>query len=322
MSIATKPTPPGAPVDRPLSVSDTDADRWTPLTDEERRQFHEEGYVVVRNAIDEDRRLAVEAIIDDFYEQEKAAGNLWKGDWMHLQGGVIRHPEFARLLDDNRAFRWIWGLLGWNIYSHHNHLDVNPPLDETGEPERWGWHQDGWRQNSDAEYMGEYYGYDVSRPQFSIKTAFVFSDLSETDRGSTLIIPGSHLDNTLPRPDDPEDFEHPEGTIQVTGNPGDALVFDRRMWHSRSRNFSDITRKIFFLGYTYRWIRPLDPMPLEYAEPFWDELTDVQKQLLGDGPNLPDYWGIHEAGGINDAIPLRAELKERGLLDRSVPWLR
>lgn len=316
MSVAT------TPLDRPLSVSDTSADRWKPLTDDERQQFHDEGYVVVRNAIDQHRRRRVEAIIDEVYEEEKAAGNLWKNDWLHLQGGVTRNREFTSLLDHNRAFRWIWGLLGWNIYTHHNHLDVNPPLDESGKPERWGWHQDGWRQNSDTETMAEHHGYDSPRPQLSLKVALVFSDLSEADRGSTLIIPGSHLSDTLARPDDPEDFEHPEGAIQVTANPGDALVFDRRMWHSRSRNVSDITRKIFFLGYTYRWIRPLDPMPLDRDSQWWSELTDVQKQLVGDGPNLPDYWGIHPKGGINDDIPLRAELEQRGLLDRSIPWLR
>jgi hypothetical protein len=153
------------------------------------------------------------------------------------------------------------------------------------------------------------------------KIALLFSDLSEADRGSTLIIPGSHLSDSLARPDDPENFEHPEGTIQVTGNPGDALVFDRRMWHSRSRNFSDVTRKIMFLGSTHRWIRPLAPMPLDKAADFWDDLTPVQQQLLGAVPDLPHFWGIHPDGGINDDIPLRAPLEERGLLDPSVPWL-
>ena len=45
----------------------------------------------------------------------------------------------------------------------------------------------------------------------------------------------------------------PEGAIEVTAEPGDAVFFDRRIWHGRSRNYSRHTRKAVFFGYTYRW---------------------------------------------------------------------
>ena len=50
-------------------------------------------------------------------------------------------------------------------------------------------------------------------------------------------------------------------------------------------------------------------------------LTPLQQQLLGYGPDHASFWGIKQ-GWIDDEIPLRAELKERGLLDRDVPFLR
>ena len=74
----------------------------------------------------------------------------------------------------------MWGLAGWNIYTHHNHLDVTPPALEPEKP-YWGWHQDGYRQNSDPETLDT----GVPRPMFSLKVAYVLSDLSQTGRGAS-----------------------------------------------------------------------------------------------------------------------------------------
>jgi ectoine hydroxylase-related dioxygenase (phytanoyl-CoA dioxygenase family) len=212
----------------------------------------------------------------------------------------------------------MWGLAGWNIYTHHNHLDVTPPAREAEKP-YWGWHQDGYRQNSDPETMDP----TVPRPMFSLKVAYVLSDLSETGRGATKVIPGSHLWNSLARPADLTVHNpDPEGTLEITANPGDAFIFDRRQWHSRSTNLSNVTRKMLFVGYTYRWIRTLDELHFDRAGEWYEGLTPVQRQLVGDAPHTANYWGINWDGYVDDEIPLRKELKERGQLDRAIPWLR
>ena len=72
----------------------------------------------------------------------------------------------------------------------------------------------------------------------------------------------------------------PEGTVEITANPGDAFIFDRRQWHSRSTNLSTVTRKMLFIGYTYRWIRPLDDMPLD-KDVDLDQLADVTHGFVG-----------------------------------------
>src|SRR5262249_6973962 len=81
-----------------------------------------------------------------------AAGNLRKDGTLHLLGFLTRDELFGRLLTHPTSFPYLWGLAGWNIYTHHNHLDVTPPTSEE-EPPSWGWHQDGYRQNSDPETM-------------------------------------------------------------------------------------------------------------------------------------------------------------------------
>lgn len=283
---------------------------FEPISDVDRKDFLEQGWLLVPGALTEPHRAALEDAVDRVYAEETpAAGTL------HLLGFLTRDDLFGDLLTHPTTFPYIWGLAGWNIYTHHNHLDVTPPAPG---PERpyWGWHQDGYRQNSDPETMNP----TVPRPMFSLKVAYVLSDLSLPGRGATKIIPGSHLRNSLSRPRD--SASDPPGALEITARPGDAFIFDRRQWHSRSTNLSTLTRKMLFIGYTYRWIRPLDDMAIDQSGSWWARRSPLQRQLLGTGTHTANYWGINWDGYIDDEIPLRKELRLRGLLDRSIPWLR
>jgi hypothetical protein len=299
--------------DTPQAVS-----AYEPITADDRQKFLDNGFLLLRNVLTEEHRAQLEEAIDRVYAEEIAKGNGTKDGTVHLLGFLDRDELFGELLTHPPVFRYMWGLAGWNIYTHHNHLDVTPPALEPEKP-YWGWHQDGYRQNSDPETMDP----NLPRPMFSLKIAYVISDLSQTGRGATKVIPGSHLWNSLARPADTSaQNPDPEGSIEITANPGDAFIFDRRLWHSRSTNLSTSTRKMLFIGYTYRWIRPLDDMPVDKTSQWWANRTPVQKQLLGEATHTANYWGINWDGFIDEEIPLRKELRSRGLLDRSVPWLR
>jgi hypothetical protein len=281
------------------------------IAPERRAEFLDQGILLIRGALSEAHRARLEAAVDRVYAQERQAGRLRADGSLNLLGFLGRDEEFGPLLTVPTTFPYVWGLAGWNIYSHHNHLDVTPPSVHD-RPPVWGWHQDGYRQNSDPEAFG------APRPMLSLKIGYVLSDLSRTGRGATKVIPGSHLRNTLER----TDGEDPRGTVEITADPGDCFIFDRRLWHSRSVNRSTVTRKILFVGYTYRWIRPLDDMPIDRSGEWWRNRTPVQRQLLGEAPHTANHWGVDRGGYIDERIPLRRELQTRGLLDRKVPWLR
>jgi Phytanoyl-CoA dioxygenase (PhyH) len=120
-------------------------------------------------------------------------------------------------------------------------------------PPRFEWHQDGGRQNREIE--------TTPRPRLSVKLAYWLSDISGPGRGNLKIVPGSHLVNWIdgpPRRD--REWPDPPGAIEVTAEPGDVLFFDRRIWPSRSRNYSAHTRKAVFFGYTYRWAAVRDDL--------------------------------------------------------------
>ena len=136
--------------------------------------------------------------------------------------------------------------LSWNIHTYtHSHLDVHPPI-RVPMPFRFEWHQDGGRQNREIE--------TTPRPRLSVKLAYWLSDVSEPGRGNLKVVPGSHLANWIDGPPRRDiEWPDPDGAIEVTAEPGDAVFFDRRIWHARSRNYSEHTRKAVFFGYTYRW---------------------------------------------------------------------
>jgi ectoine hydroxylase len=236
------------------------------LTDRQREEFEDQGYLVVEDALD---RPSIERLTQatDRIRREHASC-LSDGASLHLKGFVPLDEAFLDLLDHPKTFPPVVDLLGWNIFLYHCHLDVNPPLSGIP-PARWGWHQDGGRMNEDIE--------GHPRPRMSVKVAFFLSDLSEPGRGNLHVLPGSHRLASLPRP--ANGATNPRGAVPVLGAPGTAVLFDRRLWHARGDNRSDVTRKVLFLAYSYRWVRPRDEF--RFPNGFLERLDPVRRQLLG-----------------------------------------
>ncbi|HLY33947.1 MAG TPA: phytanoyl-CoA dioxygenase family protein [Jatrophihabitantaceae bacterium] len=289
--------------------------RYDPIPPAHVAQFERDGFLLVPGALDKAELTRVTDAVDRAYAEEDRAGRLRPDRSLHLMGMLGRDPALLDLVDHPGTFRYVWCLMGWNVYSHHNHIDVNPGRPDAPRPP-WNWHQDGYRQNSDIVA-------DV-RPMLAMKVGFVLSDLSVAGRGATQVILGSHVDNTLAgRPEQPDGaYDDPAGAWEIRARPGDAFVFDRRLWHSRSVNRSSITRKVAFVGYTHRWIRPLDEADYRADSEWFASLSPLRRQLLGGGPDHANHWGVDGGGWIDKTIPLRAELAARGLLDGSRPYLR
>lgn len=289
-------------------IAEVKAEQARLLTERQREEFDHHGYLLVPGALSPDLVASLLEVHDRIYAEEGAAGRLGPDGSLHLFAFVLRDDAYLPLLDQPATFPMVCGLLGWNIYMYHCHLDVHPPTAEPGPP-RWGWHQDGGRQNLEIET-------EPVRPRLSVKVAYFLTDLSEPGRGNFTVVPGSHLRNRISRPERPErGFDPPVGATPILAEPGTAVLFDRRLWHSRSDNLSTLTRKALFLGYTYRWIRPRDDYPID---PAWlAGLSPIRRQLLGDGLDAMSFWGLGE-----DDPPLRPWLADRGLLDPTVPALR
>ncbi len=261
------------------------------LSEGERRQFNEQGYFMVEDALSPDQVAALTTVTDQVFQRKLSEG--------HEQTKALFYPNFIPdsplyqdLVDYEKILPKVWDILGWNIYLYHGHLIVTPPSGQVQDNKTFGWHQDSGRVNIEME--------SHPRPRLSLKVAYFLSDTSVAGRGNFWVIPGSHLWDTLERPSD--GIGQPEGAVPVLAKPGTAVFFDRRIWHTASPNWSNITRKVLFYGYGYRWIRTKDDMTVQNL---WAQSDPIRRQMLGWGVNCNGFYTPTE-----EDVPLRSWLRQ------------
>jgi hypothetical protein len=252
------------------------------------KQFHEQGYLVLRNVLPQERVARINQAIDEVLQEEEESLSY------NIYHCVNRHPEVASLIDEPSVLPLLVNLLGYNIQLFISNLTVRRPRREGRAEKSFGsinWHQDG-------PSFG-FPGINGRQPLMYIRAAYILSDLSEPNRGNTKIIPGSHK---IPyfAPNDRDVTKHQEGEVQVCGQPGDVFLFGQNVWHAGAPNFSDIERRLIILGYSYMWLRPND-----YIAPSQELLKNaspVRRQLLGEVFDSAGTAGGAEGGDAVDPI--------------------
>ena len=250
--------------------------------------FERDGYVVLEGALSPDALARLTEAVDRVYRAEEPDGGP-----LHLLAFCGREAAFLELLDHPTALPLVVDLLGSNIFMYHCHLDVHPPeFDTAARP--WMWHQDGGIVNRDLE--------GSPRPRLAVKLAYFLSDVSEPGRGNFVVLPGSHRSDAIHRPAD--DDNRLPGAVPVLARAGDAVLFDRRLWHMRGPNASALTRKAVFFAYTFRWVRARDD--LHVRADLLHLITPVRAQLLGAGDRAIDFWMPDELD-----LPVRDAVRRR-----------
>jgi len=261
------------------------------LTDDERRTFDETGMLAVENALSL-AQVAALTVAADHSAATKATEGHDARTALFYPNFIPDSPLFADLVDYAKVLPKVWGILGWNIYLYHAHLIVTPPSGKAKDDKPFGWHQDSGRVNMELE--------SHPRPRLSLKVAYFLSDTSVAGRGNFWVIPGSHLRDRLELPT--AGIGQPAGAVPVLAKPGTAVFFDRRLWHTASPNWSDMTRKVLFYGYGYRWLRTKDDMTVQSL---WERSDPIRRQLLGWGTNANSFYSPMDAD-----VPLRSWLRE------------
>jgi ectoine hydroxylase len=257
------------------------------------RRFERDGFLVLPNALTQRDVVELTAATDSLWASHLAEGG--SPSYLHLFGFIGKEEAFLKLLDPSIPLAYVVRFLGWNIHLYHSHLDVNPPA-TAHIPFKYSWHRDGGRMNEDLDGQ--------EPPCLSVKVAYFLTDLSAADSGNLHVVPGSHRERRQPHL---SERDVPSNAEQVMVAPGSAVIFDRRLWHSRGPNWSCRTRKALFCAYSHRWIRSRDAV---LASPqTWGGLSPIRRQLLGAGSGPRGYhvpsesdvplrnWSLGEQGG-------------------------
>ena len=266
------------------------------LTDEERAAFEKDGFFVLDQVLATSQVEGLTAVADKLAAEAQREGGLGSDARLDVRDLLWRDPLLLDLIDCPMTLPKVWGVLGWNIQIYHTLYMHSPPDSREEEIPFYSWHRDSGRLNGDLALAQ---APSQPQPMISMKVAFFLTDCSQEGRANFWAVPGSHVKEI----DRPQDGSAPEGAQPVLVPAGGAVLFDRRLVHASSSNSSDITRKVLFYGYSYRWLRPRDDQTVEQL---FDRCDPIRRQLLGYSAN----GGYGYTSPTNEDAPLRGWLEE------------
>ena len=272
------------------------------LTEDQRRSFAEDGYLVVPNALDRDTvdQLLNEAdqLCAPFLNKPELAG---KPEYNHLdlRRGLLKHKALLALVANSTTVPLLVQLLSPNIHLHSTTVIYKRPETPDTPSFRRGWHRD-IRIPKDLGHE--------KLPLVGIKVCYCLTDFHHPNSGMTLMARGSHL-RTEPLKIskgevDPSDVEVKDPRL----NAGDALFFENRIFHTAAPNRSDRTSKVVIYGYAYRWMKP---------EVYLDN-PDEQQLLTVDPITRQLLGGYRDVD--TPAWALERWARRHGVSRETVPW--
>lgn len=275
---------------------------FIPLTSEQRQSFDEDGFLVVRGALDAEtvKRLveAGDRLAGAFLGKPEVPD---RAEYNHLdlRPGLLREKALRSLVAHSPTVPLVVQLLSPNIHLHSTALIYKRPARPDAPRFRRGWHRD-IRIPQDLGHG--------SLPRVGIKVCYCLTDFHQPDSGMTLLARQTHL-RTEPLKlrkgeSDPLDAE----VCDLQLNAGDAFLFENRIFHTAAPNLSERVSKVLMYGYAYRWMKQ-EVYLAAPDEAHLREADQITRQLLGG------YRDI-------DTPPwaLRDWARRHGVMPRAVPW--
>jgi hypothetical protein len=251
----------------------------TRLTEQQKVQWHTEGYLHVKGALSREQAghyLSSADDVIDLYLREQPEAREQRA--FTIVNTIERSSAFNSLLDHRGAFGIILDLMGPYIQVmgtqvYVRHPNMNPLM---------SWH-------TDAGPSLQRIRIEPDSPPLNLKIQYFLTDIPELDRANFCLVPGSHRE-LYPEDGFPEGHQ-PPGAIQICAEVGDAVLFPHSLWHAVAPHHGKDVRRSLTFRYGQMWCRPYDyekilPSTLQ-------GMTTRQRRLMGDmGPDyLPtDYY--------------------------------
>ena len=262
--------------------------------------FDQNGFLIVRNALDtkqvENLITAGDRLINSEEKTNRQCTN--NGRYDGFRNTITLDPIFMELIDHERILPTVVQLLGSSLKVMTSHLIYKYP-DEEEAPDSYripGWHRDYLMATND---LG-----NVAIPRLLVKCAYFLTDLTEKDRGVTMVAPRSHL--LTHSPVIPANNNDPEGALEPSLQPGDCLIFENRTFHAGALHRGAEIRKTIMMGYGFRWVMPMDYV--RQSREFIATLSPIQRFLVGEP--YEEVEAFQPDGGKN---PIAEWCNDRGI---------
>jgi len=193
----------------------------------------------------------------------------------HLSGVINHDQSIAPYLVDARLLAVIEGVLGPHVRVSFTTATINEPGNARG-----GWHADWPYNQRNAGCMPAPYP-DVP---MHITTIWMLVDFS-METGGTLVVSGSHrMANNPTGGYGVGELESYPTEVNATGQAGDVLVMDSRLWHATAPNITNNPRVATVVRYAPWW---LDLSVLMPDSPTRDRLMQATGKKENQVPAMP-----------------------------------
>jgi hypothetical protein len=229
------------------------------------------GFTVVRNVVPSGDVGAVRESVANTVEQTSGYSDVGVGflaTILNHDQSIVPHLGNRRLLDV------IDRILGPFVHVSFASAIINAPGNARGK-----WHAD-WPFNQElAGRIRSPYPDAVMH----LTTLWMLSPFT-VETGGTLVVPGSHRSRTNPTGDNGYDrLEQVPGEINATGDAGDVLLFDSRLWHATAPNSTKDPRVALAVRFAPWW---LDVSILRPGSRKRAQMVDEPGAMENEAPSL------------------------------------
>ena len=252
------------------------------MTDHEKQQLDEQGYVLLENVMGEDLLRELRGRIWRLFDEEgdRAGSEFRKEEHAHRLANLVDKGDvFRRAITLPAVIECVRHVLGPEIkLSSLNARSADPHADE-GQP-----------LHVDMAAIPDEKGYWVCN------TVWMLDDFT-LENGATRMIPGSHKWKTRPQDVLPDPMAPHPDEVLLTGKAGGIAVMNAHMWHGGTANRTSAPRLAMHAFYCRR-DKPQQQYQKQLLRP------EVQASLTGD---LRELLALDDP--MNDALSAEVAVK-------------
>ena len=230
------------------------------------RRFAKQGYLCFDGALTQAEVAAANDALDTLELPTR-------GDLRPL---IDKGDVFLEHLVHQRVLPYVLALLGGNIVVMGSCCTVIPPGAGS-----MVWHEDGPRPWPYPEVDGK-------RAFVTLRVGIFLEDLTETNRGNLVVLPGSHL-RPFHEGGERSKMASLPGVRPLLVKAGSVVMFHNALWHSTAPNTMDHDRRALYYGFAPSWHRIVDyivppPHLVEAVERHEQPRRSMLSQLIGLTP--------------------------------------